>query len=60
MYYKSSLFDELYPLFVPGGVLIVDDYGHVKGARRATDEFLERQTKRMLLFRVNSSVRSGS
>ena len=29
----------LYPLLAPGGVLIVDDYGHYEGARRAVDEY---------------------
>lgn len=29
----------LYPRLVHGGVLIIDDYGHFKGARKATDEF---------------------
>lgn len=29
----------LYPRLVVGGVLIVDDYGHWKGARKAVDEY---------------------
>lgn len=29
----------LYPRLVAGGVLIVDDYGHWKGARKAVDEY---------------------
>lgn len=29
----------LYPRLVHGGVLIIDDYGHWKGARKAVDEF---------------------
>ncbi len=29
----------LYPRLVPGGVLIVDDYGHWMGARKAVDEY---------------------
>lgn len=29
----------LYPLLSPGGILIVDDYGHWLGARRAVDEY---------------------
>jgi len=29
----------LYPLLQPGGVLIVDDYGHWVGARKAVDEY---------------------
>lgn len=30
----------LYPLLAPGGVLIVDDYGHWQGARKAVDDYL--------------------
>lgn len=29
----------LYPRLVQGGVLIIDDYGHWQGARKATDEY---------------------
>jgi O-methyltransferase len=29
----------LYPRLVPGGVLIIDDYGHWQGARQAVDEY---------------------
>lgn len=35
---KAEL-DHLWPLLVPGGVLIVDDYGHWMGARRAVTEY---------------------
>jgi O-methyltransferase len=31
----------LYPLLSPGGVLIIDDYGHWQGAREAVDEYFE-------------------
>ena len=29
----------LYPRLVQGGVLIIDDYGHFQGAKKAVDEF---------------------
>jgi len=29
----------LYPRLVPGGLLIIDDYGHFTGARQAVDEY---------------------
>jgi O-methyltransferase len=40
-FYSSTLaeLEHLYPLLSPGGILIVDDYGHWIGARRAVDEF---------------------
>jgi O-methyltransferase len=60
-YYESTRVEltELYPLLASGGVLIVDDYGLFQGARRATDEFLEKQAKKPLLIRINFSVRTG-
>jgi O-methyltransferase len=33
--------DTLYPALANRGVLIIDDYGHWQGARRATDEYFE-------------------
>jgi hypothetical protein len=41
----------------PGGVLIVDDYGHWKGARRAVDEFLASTTRPVLLNRIDYTGR---
>jgi O-methyltransferase len=40
-FYESTLAElsVLYPRLVPRGVLIVDDYGHWRGARRAVDEY---------------------
>jgi hypothetical protein len=34
----------LYPLLEPGGVLIIDDYGHYQGARKAVDEYFQNGT----------------
>jgi hypothetical protein len=33
--------ESLYPLLEPGGVLIIDDYGHFSGARKAVDEYFK-------------------
>jgi hypothetical protein len=33
----------LFPRLVPGGILIIDDYGHWQGARRAVDEYFAEQ-----------------
>jgi hypothetical protein len=40
-WYESTRHElvHLYPRLTPGGVLIIDDYGHFAGARRATDEY---------------------
>lgn len=40
---KAEL-EVLYPRLVPGGVLIVDDYGHFQGARKAVDEYFGGET----------------
>ena len=51
--------EQLYPLLSPGGVMMIDDYGHFRGARRATDEFLARLGSAPLMHRISYSVRSG-
>lgn len=40
-WYESTRHEliHLYPRLTPGGVLIIDDYGHFQGARRATDDY---------------------
>ena len=40
-WYESTLHElrHLYPLLISGGVLIIDDYGHWQGARKAVDEY---------------------
>jgi predicted O-methyltransferase YrrM len=40
-WYESTMvcLEKLYDKVVPGGVIIIDDYGHWIGAKRATDEF---------------------
>jgi hypothetical protein len=55
-WYESTVheLEHLYPRLVPGGVLIIDDYGHWQGSRRATDEFLDRTGERLLLLRADS------
>lgn len=40
-WYESTKIElqRLYPRLVPGGVLIIDDYGHWQGCRKAVDEY---------------------
>ncbi|MFJ9035460.1 TylF/MycF/NovP-related O-methyltransferase [Streptomyces sp. NPDC102406] len=45
--------DHLYDRLVPGGVLLIDDYGYWQGSRQAVDEFLERTGERLLLLRMD-------
>lgn len=51
-WYASTLaeLEELYPRLVPGGVLIIDDYGHFRGARKAVDDYFARPGIEPLLF----------
>jgi len=58
-WYESTKIEieELYPLLSPGGVLIVDDYGHWEGSRKAIDEFFK--TKPIFLHRTTYAVRTG-
>ncbi|CAM5496340.1 hypothetical protein AFEL58S_03543 [Afipia felis] len=46
----------LYPRLAQGGVLIIDDYGHWEGARRAVDEYFQ-QEPAPLLNRIGYAVR---
>lgn len=45
--------EHLYDRLVPGGVLLLDDYGYWQGSRQAVDEFLEETGARLLLSRMD-------
>jgi hypothetical protein len=47
----------LFPLLEPGGVLIIDDYGHWRGARRAVDEYFGAEHPPVLLSRIDYTGR---
>lgn len=47
--------EHLYPRLVSGGVLIIDDYGHWQGCRRAVDEFFRERP--ILLNRIDYTGR---
>jgi hypothetical protein len=51
--------EHLYPRLVPGGVLIIDDYGHWRGARRAVDEYFARSAEKIFLTRIDYTGRLG-
>ncbi len=51
--------EHLYPLLAPGGVLIIDDYGHWQGARQAVDEYFAAHSIPMLLHRTDYTGRIG-
>ncbi len=58
-WYESTLheLEHLYPRLVSGGVLIIDDYGHWKGAKRAADEFFGRLGQKPFFHRIDYSGR---
>lgn len=49
--------EHLYPRLSRGGVLVVDDYGHWRGARRAVQEYLAENDVQLLLHRVDYTAR---
>lgn len=59
-YYESTKheLEHLFPRLQKGGVLVIDDYGHFKGARKAVDEyFADPVRKPVFLMRASESVR---
>jgi hypothetical protein len=60
-WYESTRHElvHLFPRLVPGGVIIIDDYGHWQGARKATDEYLAEQGISLLLNRIDYTGRIG-
>jgi hypothetical protein len=58
-WYESTRHElrHLYPLLAPGGVLIIDDYGHWEGARRAVDEYFGEASPPLLLNRIDYTGR---
>lgn len=56
-FYSSTRHEliHLYPRLVPGGILIIDDYGHWGGCRRAVDEYFAGQ--RVFLHRIDYTGR---
>lgn len=60
-WYESTKHElaHLFPRLVHGGVIIIDDYGHWQGARKATDEYLSENNIKLLLNRIDYSGRIG-
>jgi len=49
--------EHLFPRLAKGGVLIIDDYGHWQGARKAVDEYFEKNNVTILLNRIDYTGR---
>ena len=58
-WYESTYHElvHLYPRLSVGGVLIIDDYGHWEGARKADDRFLGENNLKLLLSRIDYTGR---
>jgi O-methyltransferase len=58
-WYESTRHElhHLYPLRKKGGVLILDDYGHWQGARKAVDEYFAAHAQPILLNRIDVTGR---
>lgn len=58
-WYESTRHElaHLFPRLSAGGVLIIDDYGHWEGARKAVDEYLAATGARILLNRIDVTGR---
>ena len=58
-WYESTKHEllHLFPRLQPGGVLIVDDYGHWQGAQRAVDEYFGTEHPPLFLSRIDYAAR---
>lgn len=52
--------ETLYPKLARGGVLMIDDYGHWNGARKAVDEFFQGTSPRPFLAAIDYTGRIGT
>jgi hypothetical protein len=51
--------EKLYPKLVPGGILVVDDYGSFDGAKKAFDEYFKKHSPPPFLSLIDSGARVG-
>lgn len=49
--------EHLYPRLAPGGILIIDDYGHWSGSRKAVDEYFATHPHPVYMHRIDYSGR---
>ena len=58
-WYESTRHElvHLYPRVVTSGILIIDDYGHWRGAREATDEYFRQCEPAPFLHRIDYTAR---
>jgi len=58
-WYESTKHEliHLFPRLTEGGILIIDDYGHWEGARKAVDEYFEGQKEKYYFNRIDYTGR---
>jgi hypothetical protein len=58
-WYESTMHElvHLYPLLESGGVLILDDYGFWKGAKKAVDQYFSRLSNPPVLHKIDEIAR---
>ncbi len=58
-WYESTKHElnNLFPRLVSGGILIIDDYGHFQGSKKAVDEYFEENEISSFLFRIDYTGR---
>jgi O-methyltransferase len=58
-FYESTRHElvHLFPRLSPGGILLIDDYGHWRGAKKAVDEYFASSPWRIFLQRVDYTCR---
>lgn len=58
-WYESTLheMEHLWPRISPGGILLIDDYGHFMGAKKAVDEYFAAHGVEVLLHRIDFTGR---
>ena len=60
-WYESTLheLEYLFPKLVKGGIIIIDDYGHWQGCKKAVDEYIDKKNLELLLIRIDYTCRIG-
>lgn len=58
-WYESTYHEltHLFPLVSPGGIIIIDDYGHWQGAKKAVDKYFSEMKKPIFLHRIDYTGR---
>lgn len=58
-WYESTYHElvHLFPRLSVGGILLIDDYGHWQGAKRAVDQYMSEKKLRLFLHRIDYTGR---